>query len=113
MNEALKLANWVGTNYGLLPAYAIVITMAALLANSTKHLLFMLSIMAGVYVTMFQAFSLQMKLLPIDFAALLSAQGLEAGVSADLVNKIAAFVFVYVIGFTVYGLKRVAVPAQA
>ena len=113
MDEAVKLANWVGTNYGLLPAYAIIITAGALAATSTKQLLFMLAIMAGVYVVMFQTFALQMKLLPIDIAGLLTAHGLPAGLSADLVNKIAAFIFVYVIGFTVYGLKRLAVPAEA
>jgi hypothetical protein len=113
MDEAVKLANWVGANYGLLPAYAIIISMGAIIATSTKHLLFMLSIMAGVYVVMFQTFSLQMKLLPVDIAALLTAQGVPAAFSADLVNKIAAIIFVYVIGFTIYGLKRLAVPAEA
>jgi hypothetical protein len=113
MDEAVKLANWVATNYGLLPAYAIIISTGAIVATSTKQLLFMLSIMAGVYVVMFQTFSLQMKLLPIDIASMLSAHGLPASLSADLVNKIAAIIFVYVIGFTVYALKRLAVPAEA
>ena len=113
MNEAVKLANWVGANYGLLPAYAIIISMGAIIATSAKHLSFMLAIMAGVYVVMFQAFNLQAKLLPFDISGVLAGYPLPAGLSTDLFNKIAAIIFVYVIGFAVYGLKRLAVPKEA
>jgi hypothetical protein len=113
MGDAVKLANYVGEHYGLLPAYAIIISMGALMATSRKHLLFVLSIMAGVYVAMFQAFNLQAKLLPFDMSAFLAGHELPSGLTMDHVNKIAALIFVYVLGFSVYGLKRVAVPKEA
>jgi hypothetical protein len=113
MDEAVKLANWVAANYGLLPAYAIIISAGALMAHSLKHLSFMLGIMGGVYVVMFQTFNLQAKLLPFDLAHALAGYQLPAGISLDLLNKVVAFVFVYLIGYTVYGLKRAAVPAEA
>jgi hypothetical protein len=113
VNEAVKLANYVGEHYGLLPAYAIVISMGALMATGIKHLLFMLSIMAGVYIAMFQAFNLQAKLLPFDVSPLLAGHALPAGVTMDHINKIAALIFVYAVGFAVYGLKRLAVPKEA
>ncbi len=113
MNEAVNLASYIGEHYGLLPAYAIIISTGAFMSHSIKHLLFMLSIMAGVYITMFQAFNLQAKVLPFDASALLAGQTLPAGVTMDLVNKAAALVFVYILGFAVYGLKRLAVPKEA
>ncbi len=113
MNDVVKLANYVGEHYGLLPAYAIIISMGAFMAHSIKHLLLVLSIMGGVYVTMFQAFNLQAKVLPFDGSALLAGHTLPAGVTMDHVNKIAALVFVYIIGFAVYSLKRLAVPKEA
>jgi hypothetical protein len=113
MNDVVKLASYAGEHYGLLPAYAIIISMGAFMSTSIKHLLLVLSIMGGVYVTMFKAFDLQAKVLPFDVSALLAGHTLPAGVTMDHVNKIAALVFVYIIGFAVYGLKRLAVPKEA
>jgi hypothetical protein len=113
MDSFISVVNTIGEHYGLLPAYAIIISFGAIMSTSGKHLLFVLSIMAGVYVVMFQAFNLQGKLLPFDIAPLLPAQDLPLGLTMDIVNKIAAFIFVYVIGFAVYGLKRLAVPKTA
>ena len=113
MNGIMKLVNYVGAHYGLLPAYAIVISMGAIMSISRKHLLFVLSVMAGVYVVMFQAFNLQAKLVPFDISGLLPVQHLPFDLTMDQVNKSAALVFVYVIGFAVYGLKRLAVPKEA
>jgi hypothetical protein len=113
MNEVVQLATYVGEHFSLLPAYVIIISMGAFMAHSIKHLLFVLSIMAGVYITMFQAFNLQAKLLPFDVSALLAGHALPAGLTMDHVNKIAALVFVYIIGFAVYGLKRLVVPEEA
>ena len=79
MGDVMKLANYVGEHYGLLPAYAIIISMGAFIAASRKHLLFVLSIMAGVYVVMFQSFNLQAKLLPFDLSVLLAGHELPFG----------------------------------
>ena len=113
MGDVTKLAEYVGEHYGLLPAYAIIISMGAFIATSRKHLLFILSIMAGVYVVMFQSFNLQAKLLPFDLSALLAGHELPFGLTMDHVNKVAALIFVYIIGFAVYSLKRLAVPKEA
>lgn len=113
MDDAVKLASYVGEHYGLLPAYAIIITTAGIVASNRKHLLVMLSIMGGVYVTMFKSFNLQGKLLPFDILTLLPAHEPPFGLTLDQVNKIAALVFVYIIGFTVYGMKRLAFPKVA
>ena len=113
MGDVMKLAEYVGEHYGLLPAYAIIISMGAFTATSRKHLLFVLSIMAGVYVVMFQSFNLQAKLLPFDLSALLAGLELPFELTMDHVNKVAALIFVYVIGFAVYSLKRLAVPKEA
>lgn len=113
MDQMVNLAGYVGEHYGLLPAYAIIITIAALFANNKKHLLFMLSIMGGVYITMFKAFNLQGKLFTFDVMALLPNHELPAGLTLDHVNKIAALLFVYLVGFTVYGMKRLTFPKAA
>jgi hypothetical protein len=113
MGDLMKLVNYVGEHYGLLPAYAIVISTGGIMATSRKHLLFVLSIMAGVYAVMFQSFNLQAKLLPFDISTVMAVHELPFGLTVDHINKIAAFIFVYVIGFAVYGLKRAAVPKVA
>jgi hypothetical protein len=56
---------------------------------------------------------LQAKLLPFDLSALLAGLELPFGLTMDQVNKVAALLFVYVIGFAVYSLKRLAVPKEA
>lgn len=112
MDYVMELAKYVGEQYGLLPAYAIIITLGGFIATSRTHLLFILSIMGGVYVTMFKAFNLQGKLLPFDIMPWLP-KDLPFALTLEHVNMIAAFIFVYVIGFVAYGLKRLVVPAEA
>ena len=108
MDQLVKLLEYVGEHFGLLPLYAIIISSAGLFATSRKHLLFMLSIMAGVYITMFQAFNLKEKLLPFDLRMELPLQLTE-----NQINKIVAVIFVYIIGFTVYGLRGAFAPRNA
>jgi hypothetical protein len=113
MGDVVKSANYVGEHYGLLPVYAIIIAFAGIISANRKHLLVMLSIMGGVYVAMFKEFNLQGKLFSFDILTFLPTHEPPFGLTLDQVNKVAALVFVYVIGFTVYGVKRLAFPKEA
>jgi len=97
----------IAEKYGLLPVYALIVTFAGLTAGSVKQLLMMLGIMAGVYVTMFKAFNLG-----AGFNAIgLDVLGLAARfkLHQDAANGIAAAVFVFGLGFAVFGVKRLLV----
>jgi len=87
--------------YGLVAVYALIISWAGLQAHSTRHLLMMLSIMAGVFVVMFKAFDLKRD---IDVFGLADRLGLQP----DFANAVAALLLTYVLGFAVYGAKRLA-----
>jgi hypothetical protein len=113
MDHLVELAEYVGEHYGLLPAYAIIISIAGLFANSLRHLLFMLSIMAGIYIVMFQSFNLKTKLLPFDLGGSLSSLQLPVQLTESQLNKIVAVIFVYIIGFTVYGLRSLFASRSA
>jgi hypothetical protein len=113
MDHLVKLAEYVGEHYGLLSAYAIIISIAGLFANSLRHLLFMLSIMAGVYIVMFQSFNFKAKLWPFNLGGSLSDLHLPVQLTESQIDKIVAVIFVYIIGFTVYGLRGVVVPRSA
>jgi hypothetical protein len=107
--DAMDLITQFGAEYGLLPVYALIIGFASLSAHSVKHLLMMLGILTGVYVTMFRAF---------DPKKDLDIFGLSArfGLSHDAANGIAAGLYVFGIGFAVFGLKRLILrlkPAPA
>ena len=88
-----------GAEYGLLPVYALIIGWAGFSAHSLKHLLMMLGILSGVYITMFRAFDLRKDL---DIFGLADRFGL----SHDTANGIAAGLYVFGIGFALYSLKR-------
>jgi hypothetical protein len=90
----------IGEQYGLLPVYALIVTWGGLQASSIRNLLFVLSIMVGVYATMFKAFDLKQGL---DVFGLTERFALHS----DVANGIAAAVFVFGLGFAAYGLKRV------
>ena len=98
-----------GAEYGLLPVYALIIAFAGFSAHSLKHLLMMLGISSGVYIAMFRAFDLKKDL---DIFGLSDRFGL----SHDTANGIAAGLYVFGIGFALYGLKRLVLrlkPAPA
>jgi hypothetical protein len=92
----------IGERYGLLPVYALVVGWGALQAGGVRQLVTMLAIMAGVYVVMFRAF---------DLKADLDVLGLSErfGLHADVANGLAAVLFVFGLGFAIYGVKRVFV----
>lgn len=97
--DVTDLLEMIGERYGLLPVYALIVGWAGVQASSVRHLLTMLVIMTGVYAVMFKAFDLKQGL---DVFGLQERLGL----SADMANGLAAGVFVFAIGFAVYGLKR-------
>lgn len=103
LNALLTL---IAEKYGLLPVYALIVTFAGLTAGSVKQLLFMLGIMAGVYVTMFKAFNLGSGLDIFGLAA-------RFNIHQDAANGIAAAVFVFGLGFAVFGVKRLFVRKPA
>lgn len=96
MNEAMKI---FGEQFGLVPLYAVIIAFLGFSASNIKHLLMVLSILCGVYITMFQSFNLKAKFGFIDVTQFLP-------VSQDTGNMIVAAVFVYIVGFAAYGVKR-------
>lgn len=95
----------IGERYGLLPVYALIIAAGGVQAASLRRLLPMLGILFSVYVVMFKAFDLKRDL---DVFGL--AEGF--GLSADVANAIAAAIFVLVIGFAAYGVKRLFVRSK-
>ncbi len=97
--DATDILIQFGAEYGLLPVYALIIGWAGFSAHTLKHLLMMLGILTGVYVTMFRAFDLKKDL---DIFGLSERFGL----SHDAANGVAAAIYVFGIGFAVYGLKR-------
>jgi hypothetical protein len=92
----------IGETYGLLPVYTLIVASAGVMAGTVKQLLGMLTIMAGVYVTMFRAFDLKRDL---DVFHLTERFGLDANVA----NGVAGALFVFGLGFAVYGVKRLVV----
>lgn len=92
----------IAERYGLVPVYALIITAGAIQASSVRQLLPMLGIMLGVYAVMFKAFDLGRG---VDVFGLAGRFGL----GADAANGIAAAVFVFGLGFLVYGGKRLVV----
>ena len=92
----------IAERYGLLPVYALIVGWMGLTAGNVRQLLFMLMIAAGVYVTMFRAF---------DLGGDLDVFGLAARFSLhpDVINGVGAAVFVFGLGFAVYGFKRLVV----
>jgi len=103
MNEAMK---FVAEQFGLVPLYAIIIAVAGFGAGGFKHLIFVLGILSGVYITMFKAFNLKAQFGPIDITQYVP-------VTQDVGNMIMAVIFVYTLGFVAYGAKRVFVPQNA
>jgi hypothetical protein len=96
----------IGERYGLVPVYALIIAAGALSASNLRHLLMMLGIFAGLYVTLFRAFDLGR-----GFDVLNLAERFQ--LSADVANGLAAACFVFGLGFAVYGLKRLVVRKKA
>ena len=104
--DATDILIQFGAEYGLLPVYALIIGWAGFSAYSLKHLLMMLGILTGVYVTMFRAFDLKKDL---DIFGLSERFGL----SHDAANGVAAAIYVFGIGFAVYGLKRLVLRRKS
>lgn len=96
----------IAAQFGLLPLYALIIAFAAFSAGSVRHLITVLTILSGIYITMFKAFNLGAQFGPANIAQYLP-------VSPDIGNMISAVIFVYAIGFVIYGLKRLVVPQDA
>ncbi len=95
-----------GAQFGLVPLYAVIIAYGGFTASNIRNLLFVLSIMCGVYITMFKAFNLKARFGMIDVTQYLP-------VSSDTGNLLVAAAFVYVIGFAAYGAKRMFTPQTA
>jgi hypothetical protein len=103
MTEAMKI---FGEQFGLLPLYAVIIAYLGFSASNLRHLLMVMSILCGVYIAMFKAFNLKAKFGIIDVTQFLP-------VSQEIGNMVVAAVFVYLIGFAAYGLKRAFVTQDA
>ena len=102
LNDLFQL---IAARYGLVCVYALIVAGGAVQAGSVRQLLAMGSIMLGVYGVMFKAFDLGRSFDVFGLAA-------RFGLSADVANGLAAAVFVFGLGFLVYGAKRlVARPA--
>jgi hypothetical protein len=104
--DLYDLPKLIAEKYGLVPVYALIITAGAIQASSVRQLLTALAIMAGVYAVMFKAFDLGRGFDVFGLAA-------RFGPSADVANGIAAGVFVFGLGFLVYGAKRLVVRRPA
>lgn len=92
--------------FGLIPLYAAIVAYSGFTASGVRHLIFVLGILCGIYVTLFKALNLKMQLGLVDFMQYLP-------VSQDVGNIIVAVLFVYLIGFAAYGVKRMFVPQDA
>jgi len=92
----------IAEKYGLLPVYALIVAWMGVAASTVRQLLTMLMIAAGVYVTMFRAFNLGGSLDVFGLAA-------RFNLHPDVANGVAAALFVFGLGFAVYGAKRLIV----
>jgi hypothetical protein len=97
-----EFIGFIGKNFGLLPIYAVIIVISAFQASNFRHLLTVLTLQCGIYITMFQAFNLGKSLDVFGLAD-------RSGIYPDLANGIAAGIFVFGLGLAVYGLKRLIV----
>lgn len=104
--DAMDFLTQFGAEYGLLPVYALIIGWAGFQAGSLRHLLMVLGILTGVYITMFRAFDLKKDL---DLFGLSERFGL----GHDTANGVAAGLYVFGIGFAVYGLKRLVLRRKS
>ena len=95
----VELMKTIGEQCGLVPLYALIIAFGGFSASNVKHLIMVMGIMCGVYITMFKAFNLKAQFGPVDVTQYLP-------VPQDVGNMVVAVVFVYVIGFAAYGVKR-------
>lgn len=102
------LFQFIAEKYGLLPVYALIVGWMGFSASSVRQLLTMLMIAAGVYVTMFRAFNLGAGLDVFKLAE-------RFHLHPDVANGVAAALFVFGLGFAVYGVKRLFVrkPKEA
>lgn len=85
--------------FGLIPLYAVITALQGFKARDFQHLIFVLGLLCGVYITMFKTFNLKMQLGVIDISSYLP-------VSQDIGNIIMAVLFVYIIGFAAYAVRR-------
>lgn len=99
LNDLFQL---IAEKYGLLPVYALIVAWMGFSASTVRQLLTMLMIAAGVYVTMFRAFNLGADLDVFNFAE-------RFHLHPDVANGVAAALFVFGLGFAVYGVKRLIV----
>jgi hypothetical protein len=100
--NAADIFQVIGERFGLLPVYALVIGAAGFSASSLRHLLTVLVMLAGLYITMFQAFDLKQGLDVFGLAE-------RFGLNADIGNGVVAVIYVFGIGVAVYGVKRMFV----
>ena len=99
LNDLFQL---IAERFGLVPVYALIVAGGAVQAGSVRQLAPMLSIMLGVYAVMFKAFDLGRGFDKFGLAQ-------RFGLSAEVANGLAAAVFVFGLGFLVYGAKRLVV----
>lgn len=102
----VELMKTFGEQFGLVPLYAVIIAVGGFTAMNLKHLIMVMGIMSGIYITMFKAFNLKAQFGPLDVTQYIPVTQ-EAG------NMITAVAFVYLTGFVAYGLKRLAFPQNA
>ncbi len=103
MADVIKL---FAEQFGLIALYTVIILYMGFSAGSWKHLFLMLGIASGVFITMFQVFNLKAQFGFLDVTQFIP-------VSQDIGNMTVAAVFVYVLGFTSYGVKRAVIPREA
>lgn len=104
MNDIMKM---IAEHLGLVPLYAIIIAYLGFSASNYRHLIMILGILSGVYVTMFKTFNLKMQFGAFDVTQ-------YAPVSNEVGNWIIATAFVYGLGFAAYSVKlMLRAPASA
>lgn len=102
----MDLMKEIAAQFGVLPLYAVLIATGAFSAGSLRHLIMMMGLFCGLYITMFKTFNLGAQFGPANIGNYLP-------VSPDVGNAISAVIFVYAIGFAVYGIKRLFVSQAA
>jgi hypothetical protein len=102
----IELMKTFGEQFGLVPLYAAIIAFGGFTATNFKHLIMVMGIFCGLYITMFKAFNLKSQFGPVDVTQYLP-------VSQDTGNMIVAAVFVYAVGFAAYGLRRAVFTRRA
>jgi uncharacterized integral membrane protein len=96
---------WFAENFGILPLYAIIITIGGFNSSSLKQLYMFLGIACGLYITLFQAINLKAKFGFFDVTSYLP-------ISQSLGNAIMGALFVCVLGIGAYAVRHLVFPPK-